>query len=221
MTRVPTGPVAPANPRPARLPRPGDEAGFGLIEGIVAAVIFAILALGVLAAVDGAARSTGREKARAVASALAERDQERMRTMRAVDLPEYRWTRDVTVGDAVYTIASEADWVSDNGVTDVSCTSAGGKADFLRLRSTVTSKAFGSSTASARIDSLMTPPIGSAGGNNGTLSVQVLDRDNQPVTGIGVTINGQNAGFGGTKGTNAKGCAVFAYVPADTYDIAM
>jgi Tfp pilus assembly protein PilV len=221
MSRVPTGPVGAASPRPARLPRAGDEAGFGLIEGIVAAVIFAILALGVLAAVDGAARSTGREKARAVASSLVERDQERMRTMRAVDLPEYRWTRDVTVGDAVYTIASEADWVSDNGVTDVSCTSAGGKADFLRLRSTVTSKAFGTSTASARIDSLMTPPIGSAGGNNGTLSVQVSDRDNQPVSGIGVSVSGEDAGFSGTKATNAKGCAVFAYVPADTYDIAM
>src|SRR5207237_195061 len=91
--------------------RRGDELP-GLIEGSVAAVIFAILALGVLAAVDGAARSTGREKARAVASALAERDQERMRSMRAVDLPEYRWTRDVTVGDAVYTVSSEADWVS-------------------------------------------------------------------------------------------------------------
>jgi Tfp pilus assembly protein PilV len=221
MTRVHTGPVGAASPRPPRLPRPGDEAGFGLIEGIVAAVIFAILALGVLAAVDGAARSTGREKARAVASSLAERDQERMRTMRAVDLPEYRWTRDVPVGDAVYTIASEADWVSDTSASDVSCTSAGGKADFLRLRSTVTSTTFGTSTASARIDSLMTPPIGSAGGNNGTLSVQVSDRDNLPVPGIGVSVSGEDAGFNGTKTTNAKGCAVFAYVPADTYDIAI
>jgi len=221
MTRVHTGPVGAASPSPPRLPRPGDEAGFGLIEAIVAAVIFAILALGVLAAVDGAARSTGREKARTVASSLAERDQERMRTMRAVDLPEYRWTRDVPVGDAVYTVASEADWVSDTAASDVSCTSTGGKADFLRLRSTVTSKAFGTSTASARIDSLMTPPIGSAGGNNGTLSVQVSDRDNQPVPGIGVSISGEDAGFDGTKATNAKGCAVFAYVPADTYDIAM
>src|SRR3954466_1182230 len=119
MSRVPTGPVGAASPRPARLPRAGDGAGFGLIEGIVAAVIFAILALGVLAAVDGAARSTGRVKARAVASSLVECDQQRMPTMPAAVLPEYRWTRNVTGGDAVYTIASEADWVSDNGVTDV------------------------------------------------------------------------------------------------------
>jgi Tfp pilus assembly protein PilV len=215
------GPAGAPATRPRRFPDPGDEAGFGLIEGIVAAVIFAILALGVLAAVDGAARSTGREKARAVASTLAERDQERMRTMRAVDLPEYRWTRDVTIGDAVYTVASEADWVSDTSASDISCTSTGGKADFLRLRSTVTSTAFGTSTASARIDSLMTPPIGSAGGNNGTLSVQVSDRDNKPVAGIGVSISGEDAGFNGTKPTNANGCAVFAYVPADTYDIVM
>ena len=139
--------------------------------------------------------------------------------MRAVDLPEYRWTRDVTIGDAVYTVASEADWVSDTSAGEISCTSTGGKADF-RACSTPPPPP-SARRREGRIDSLMTPPIGSAGGNNGTLSVQLLDRDNQPVTGLGVTVNGQDAGFSGTKATNAKGCAVFAYVPADTYDIGM
>ena len=100
--------------RRSRLPRPADEAGFGLIEAIVAAAVLAVLALGVLAGIDGAASSAGREKARAVAASLAEQDQERMRAMRAVDLPEYRRTlADRTSAGSTYTVVSEADWVSD------------------------------------------------------------------------------------------------------------
>src|SRR5215213_1586947 len=90
-----------------------DQAGAALIEGIVAAAVFALLAVGVLAGIDGAASSTGREKARAVASTLAEQDQERMHGMRADQLPSYRHEETVDVGGADYTVNSEADWVSD------------------------------------------------------------------------------------------------------------
>ena len=84
MNRVPAVPPLTAPRR-----RCSDPSGFALIEAIVAAAIFAILVLGVLAGIDGAAGSSGREKARSVASALAEQDQERMRGMRAVDLSNY------------------------------------------------------------------------------------------------------------------------------------
>ena len=102
-----------ASTRPPRLPRLDDEAGFGLIEGIATAVVLALLALGVLAGIDGAASSAGREKARAVAAALAEQDQERLHAMRAVDLPELFQRREVNVGGTVFTVTSEASWFSD------------------------------------------------------------------------------------------------------------
>ena len=64
--------------------RPRDgEAGFALIEVMVSAVVLAMVALAVLAGVDAAGRSTGREKAEAVAVSLAEQDQERMRGIAA------------------------------------------------------------------------------------------------------------------------------------------
>ena len=66
---------------------------------------FASSSLGVLAGIDGAAGSSGREKARSVAGTLAEQDQERMRGMRAVDLSNYSWTATSTVGGATYRIA--------------------------------------------------------------------------------------------------------------------
>ncbi len=221
MTRRPDGPPDPSAPRRSRIPRLSDQAGFGLVEAIASAAVLAILALGVLAGVDGAASSTGREKARAVAGALAEQDQERMHAMRAADLPDHRRTWKTNVAGIDYTVVSEVDWVSDVTGAEVSCTSNGGKADFMRLRTTVTSATVGTSTAPVRIDSLLAPQIGSAGGSNGTLSVQVVDRDGLPSVGRSIKVTGNVAGHVESKLTNAKGCAIFANIPADTYAVTM
>ena len=220
MTRVTTDGPSTAIRR-SRIPRPGDETGFGLIEGIVAAVILAVLALGLLAGIDGAAGSAGREKIRAVAASLAEQDQERMRTMRAVDLPEHARSWTTNVGGVDYTVVSAVDWVSDTSAAQVSCTSTGGKADLLRLRTTVTSARTGTNTAAVRISSLLAPPIGSAGGANGTLAVALENRDGAAVIGLPVTITATDGSYTATKVTNALGCALFTYIPADTYDVAV
>lgn len=193
------------------------QAGFALTEAIAAAAVLAVLSLGVLAGLDGAASSTGREKARSTASSLAEEDQERLHSIPAVNLPELRETKQVTVGKIKYTVASEADWISDvNGAT-ISCTSDGGKADYLRLRSKVTSDTVGRNTPPVVLESLVAPPVGSAGGNNGTLAVQVLNRNKVGVTNLSVGIAGENSAYTASKKTNAVGCAVFAMIPGDNY----
>jgi hypothetical protein len=193
------------------------QGGFALTEAIAAAAVLALLSLGVLAGIDGAASSTGREKARSTASSLAEEDQERLHSIPANNLPELRERKDVPVGGITYTVASEADWISDANGSTVSCTSEGGKADYLRLRTTVTSKTVGTSTKPVVLESIVAPPVGSAGGNNGTLAVQVLDRDKVGVTNVTVGISGETGGHTATKKTNAVGCAIFAMIPADTY----
>ena len=194
-----------------------DQGGFALTEAIAAAAVLALLALGVLAGIDGAASSTGREKARATASSLAEQDQERLHSIPANNLPELRESQDIKVGGITYKVESEADWISDANGATVSCTSDGGKADYLRLRSTVTSRTVGRSTPPVVLESIVAPPIGSAGGNNGTLAVQVLDRDKVGVTNVTIGITGETSGHSATKQTNAVGCAVFAMIPGDTY----
>jgi hypothetical protein len=69
------------------------------------------------------------------------------------------------------------------------------------------------------IDSLLAPPIGSAGGANGTMSVQLKNRDDAGVPGLPVTITAADGSYGATKVTNALGCALFTYIPADAYDV--
>src|SRR3954454_2726592 len=89
--------------------RPSD-AGFALIEGLVSAVVLALVALAVLSGVEGGHSSSGREKARAVAVlpgaegaspswarekaravalSLAEADQERLRQLPVTELAKY------------------------------------------------------------------------------------------------------------------------------------
>ncbi len=52
-----------------------------LIEVMIGALILAITTTAVLNGLDGAQKTGGRNKARSVAAALAEQDQERMRSM--------------------------------------------------------------------------------------------------------------------------------------------
>jgi hypothetical protein len=199
--------------------RSADARGFALVEAVAASAIFALIVLGVLAGIDGAAGSSGREKARSVAGSLAEQDQERMRGMRAIDLSNYSQTRTVEVpaGGAQYTVRSDADWIRDNTGGTISCTNSSTQADYLRIRSTVTSSTVGTRTAPVTIDSLVAPPVGALGANQGTLAVQVNNRDAVGVSNIVVKI--ANGTTTRTETTNELGCAVFAYIPVGTYDV--
>ena len=62
------------------------ERGSMLIEVMVGALILAITTTAVLSGIDGAQKTGGRNKARSVAAALAEQDQERMRALPVADL---------------------------------------------------------------------------------------------------------------------------------------
>ena len=194
-----------------------DDRGFALVEAVAASAIFALMVLGVLAGIDGAAGSSGREKARSVAGSLAEQDQERMRGMRAIDLSNYDYTRTVTVAGADYTVESDSDWIRDNTGGTISCTNSSTQADYLRIRSTVTSSSVGTRTAPVTIDSLMAPPVGALGANQGTLAVQVNNRDSVGVQNIVVKISNGTQTL--TEATNDVGCAVFAYIPVGTWDV--
>lgn len=197
--------------------RSSDARGFALVEAVAASAIFALIVLGVLAGIDGAAGSSGREKARSVAGSLAEQDQERMRGMRAIDLSNYHFSRDVPVAGAAYTITSDSDWIRDNTGGTISCTNSSTQADYLRIRTTVTSSAVGTRTAPVTIDSLVAPPVGSVGEDQGTLAVQINNRDAVGVPNIVVKISDGTTTR--TETTNEFGCAVFAYIPVGTYDV--
>lgn len=191
-----------------------EQSGFAMIEAVVAAVLLVIVTLGVLLGLDAAQRSSGREKSRSVAAALTEQDQERLRSFRAVDLDNYDETRTVIVNKVPYKINSQADWVRDSTGGTQSCNSNATQADYMRVTTTTTSGLINAPIAPIKMSSLVAPPIGAFGTNQGTLGVQVNDRDGVGVANVPVTITGPSTN---TNPTNSAGCAIFAYVPIGSY----
>lgn len=200
-------------------PREG-EAGFALIEVVVSAAVLAMVAMAVLAGVDAASRSSGREKARSVAISLAEQDQERLRAMPASVLADgVADPAPITVGGATYRIDSEVHWVTDATGGTPSCRNNSDEASYLRIRSTVTSAVVGVRTAPVALTSLVTPPSVDSGAGEGTLIVQVDDRNGNGVMGVPVraTMGAQVL----QRTTNEVGCAVFGRVPSGEYDVTL
>src|SRR3954453_14555579 len=182
-----------------------SEAGFALLEVIVSAAVLAIVAVAVLAGIDGAQSSTGREKSRSVAANLAEQDQERMRSLQVDSLADYSDTRTVNVDGSDFTIASAGTWVRDDTGGTVSCQNNSKQADYLQITSTVTNPSIGTRTNPVTISSLVAPSVASSS-TPGSPAVQVNDRDGIGVPGLMVAIDGPSSD---STATNDSGCAVF------------
>jgi hypothetical protein len=176
----------------------------------VGAVVLAIATTAILNGIDGAQGTGARNKARSVAAALAEQDQERMRAMRVSDLAGYAATRTVTVRGVDYTVKSSASWAVDEGGA-ISCSNTSKTAANIRILSEVTSP-----LTRGTVDqvSLVTPPAGTFAIGQGRAIVKVVNRLQAPIQGAAVRLTGP-ATFTGT--TNSLGCVVFPFIPIGNY----
>jgi type II secretory pathway pseudopilin PulG len=209
-----------------------NQDGFALIEAIVSAAVLAIVALAVLAGIDGATASTARERARAVASTLAEQDQERVRSYRFDELtelvglrPEHKdRNREVTVDGIKYFVNTEVTLQVDSGSPTTGCGTGGAKqSEYLRVVTTVTSPIVGgtgSPTAASngriqpvKIESLVAPPV------SGSLVVKVLDAKGIPVSGVSVIPTAKSGRVYPAQLTNPQGCALFVAIESGTYTV--
>jgi hypothetical protein len=190
-----------------------DERGMALMEVVVSAAVLALLAVGLLTGFDVAGATSGTNKARAVAASIAQDDSERMRGLEVRTLilrgPE---TRTVKAGEVTYTVKSTAEIITDS--VNQGCTTGSGGIDYLKLHSEVTWP--GMRIDPVEADSLMAPKPGSFGAGEGGLSVQVIDRNGAPITGLNVSIAGPG-NF--SDSTDVNGCAFFTYIPAGDYHV--
>jgi hypothetical protein len=200
-----------------RLQRPSlrSQRGGVLIEVMFAAASLAAVSTAVFAGVDGSIKTATKNRVRSIAATLAEQDQERMRSFRASQLSNYRETRTVTVRGVPYTVTSRTDWVRDSSGT-VSCTNDSSGASYLKLVSTV-SPVGGRTGPTVSSTSLLAPASGTFGPGQGTLAVQLVDRNGAPRPGLTVNLTGPSTNL--TDATNAAGCAVFAYVASGTQTV--
>src|SRR4051794_1573109 len=190
------------------------QSGFALIEVVVSAALLLVVASGVLAGIEGPARTSAKDESRSQATDLAQQDQERLRSMTFSSLVGYTQTTPITVGGVTYSRYSSAVWIHDNGDPD-SCNtqSNANTGDYLKITSRVTPPA--TSGPAVQVDSLMAAPPGQYS-NKGTLAVLLTDEAAQPVVGQSVSIVGP---VNMTVPTNSIGCAVFGAVDRGTYTV--
>ena len=194
----------------------GGESGWALVETLVSAVLLIVVALAIAIVAGHRVARLGREQAARVAASLAERDQERMRGMDPTALSNYHpLPSNVTTPDGgIYAVASRADWIRDSTNAPESCTSNTSQPEYLRITSTVTSRAVGSDTAPVTSAGIVTPSVGTFGPGLGTFTVEVVDRNAAKVPNVPVTTSGTRV-FSDL--TNSLGCAVFGYIPIGAY----
>jgi Tfp pilus assembly protein PilV len=188
-----------------------EEAGLGMLEVLASALLVVIISVGVLKTFDAANAATGNTKNRAVAADLAQQDQERMRAFRAKELSNLNATYTRTVAGVNYTITSTAIWVND-GSGSRRCGLTSGRADYLRIRSSVVWDRM-RGAAPVTSTSLYAPPSGSFG-DEGNLGFEILNRSAAGVPGVSVSLSGPATRSGVT---DSDGCVFFAFLPQGQY----
>jgi type II secretory pathway pseudopilin PulG len=191
------------------------EGGYALIEVLISAMLLLTVAAGVFTALDSGTRASAQERHRAQAHSLAEDDQARIRSRpaqcpgsdlnctTAVESLLTPQSRIVTQGGTPYTIVSRAQFGNETASTNP-CSIGSGSRDYLKISSTVTWPTLGSRPAVVA-SSLMPVP------RRAGLQVNIVDRNNNGVPGIGVSGTGP-AGFSGTTGPT--GCVRWSNLPA-------
>jgi type II secretory pathway pseudopilin PulG len=191
-----------------------SEQGSVLIEVLVSAVLVGVMAAALFGSLNSSAKVSGISKARAGAAALAQDEQERMHSMAVSVLSNYRYhPAPIARGRYAYQVDDRADWIKA-GASSTDCTSKGG-VDYLKITSTVTAINV-PQLKPVVIVSQVTPALGTFTDQQGSLGVQVVDRNGKGLPGASVSISGP-ANAGGT--TDDNGCAYFGYEPIGSYTV--
>lgn len=188
------------------------EQGFGLIEVLVSAVILILVSLGTYSALDAASATSGSNRNRTLANEVAQQDQERLRSFRAVDIANYSSTRTQTSTGVIFTITSKADWITDSSGA-AACSSGSAAANYVKISSTVSWPNM-RGVDPVVLSSLMAPPNGSFSATQGTLGIQVIDRNGNGLPDVPVSISGPTSL---SDTTNSTGCVLWGALPAGNY----
>jgi len=188
-----------------------SEDGFIIVEVLVSAVILVTVSLAVFLTLDNADKAAGNQQKRALAANFAQSELERIRSLPVEDVAAARGTRVVTQNGIEYTETTVAKWVTD-GSDEPECSTRSGGLDYLRTTVTISWKGMGNAKP-VTMTTFYTPPAGAGGGDTGSASVHITDRNGNPVANVGVTLDGPSD-F--SDSTNANGCVVFGFVPAST-----
>lgn len=216
-----------------------DERGWALVDAIASAVVVVLAFVGTTMAFNGSTASVARDQKKGQAMIVAQNAINEMRGTAQRDINELLdnvngTTKNVVYNGTTYTVAYSAYYVTGLGsdqqnACQVSYSSGGGTARYIYMRVKVTyagqlnTLSGGTDpylSAPASLDSYYSPEGGGVQIDTGTLRVYVLDRNNNPVTGIAnvkLYIAGTNE-LVDTQTPNATtGCVLFTGLVRNTY----
>ncbi|MFI7589283.1 hypothetical protein ACIB24_19630 [Spongisporangium articulatum] len=187
--------------RRLRAARP-SEAGFTILEVVIALTIFATMVPATLSVVASTTTATTQNRSRVVAASLASSQIEAVRSAGASAIPSPVSPR--TVGNVPYTVSQTVSAVTSGGST-VTCLTSSLTGVLKLVTVQVTWPGMGS-TRPVRSDTLL------RSSDSGAVAVTVTGASGQPVPGLPVQLSN-----GASVATDGSGCAVFSPVPLGTY----
>lgn len=211
------------------------DAGFTLVEVIVAFGIFLAMVSASVVVLSMAQASTRDNSRRESAINLATRelaitsdtfhsvlrgpDQVPINAVTNPDpLPGGTAGQPLVVDGVPYTVTRTAQWASVGSTAESTCDEGtAAELAYLRVRVKVTWP--GGEDRPVTMDTVLTPLKGTYSDNDGHIGIKVIDRDGHPRSGQSVTISGPS----GTKtaSTAADGCVLFAFLTPGSYTVTL
>lgn len=206
-----------------------DEAGFSIVEVMVAMMVFAILAVCIAGSLTNGLVLTTSSKNREVAINLASQDIDSMR-MNALGSPNgvFQVTSTstpivYTVGGNQFSLTRQVDWVTTTGGSGA-CGTGSGTLAYKSVVDTVSWLQNSTTTMSTSMTTLVAPISNINTDTDGTIIVAIIGASGAPETGVNITIT-PNSGGGGAalstapSPTDSDGCSFGLNVQPGTYTV--
>jgi len=187
-----------------------SEAGDTLIEVLISALLVGLIVVGTFSGLNSTNRATSIDRSRSQADALAQQDEDRLRSLPVSTLAKLEHTaetKNVKQNGTEYTVTSGANYVVDNAAT-TNCATTAPTAEYIETTSTVTWHALGTGKPVVETGIVSPPP-------DTSLIVQVTNQAGEPVPGMEAQVTGPTSA---TAFTSANGCTVLALSPGE-YEI--
>jgi hypothetical protein len=200
-----------------------DESGMGIVEILVAMMIFAIVAIGMSFSMISMTRLTADASARETASNLAAAEIDRVAALPdAFDVHDAVTPTQVIVDGITYSVATNTSWVGANGSTG-ECGIGGGQLQYKRVRVLVTWDNMYLPNP-VRADSALAPSTRINDPTAGTLLVHAFNEPGDGLQGVAVSLAKTSGGLGVTDPidpTDVDGCSFVLKAPPGTYNVTL
>jgi prepilin-type N-terminal cleavage/methylation domain-containing protein len=211
------------------------EAGFTVIEVMVAMLVFAVMSVGIAYGIVNSLQLTQNSRGRTTATALATQDIDRLRQIAAAStngifqvLSTTTNPPQTSIGGTKYTINRAVTWVQTDGSSGgCGATTSQAALAYKSVVETVTwTSANGGTQQSVTMTSGIAPADAVTDPSDGTILISVTDSTGAPNPGVAVSVSAISGGGGAALSsappvTDSQGCSYATNVQPGTYTISV